>query len=461
MPSHAFPLRPKTMPAKPAQWSIGVASRRITPPLGSQMAGFDARKGTAESVHDDLHARALIFDDGSALTAFVSVEVIAVSAEFALATRQRVEQATGIPASHIFLSASHTHCGPVTINHFFNQGQPLDAAYLESLAGGIVAATLAAWKDRRPRTLKSGLVPCNGIAVNRRTQDGLPIDPSAGVILVEEQDGSTAAVAVFYACHTTVLGPNTLSITQDYPYYTLGKLKAVLGAHVEALYFNGAEGDLSIGHKSDLSAVGIVDAFRTFETAQRLGEHLADAVLVELNRLTVEQPAIEVRSATVHLPLKNYKPLAEMTIERQNALLCISSEVSGPEMLATRQRYLFARIEEYYAMLYDNLDVPEPKHLAVELSVIRLGEAIFVTLPGEIFVRIALNIRAASSYPETFFLGLTNDYIGYVPDKNATASSGYEVIASRVPWQAGIVLHDAAAELIASLKKDTEVAVHE
>ena len=116
----------------------------ITPPLGSQMAGFDARKRTAESVHDDLHARALVFDDGSTLTAFVSVEVIAVSAECPLATRERIELATGIPASHVFLSATHTHCGPVTINHFFNQGQPLDEGCLESLAGGIVAATLGA-----------------------------------------------------------------------------------------------------------------------------------------------------------------------------------------------------------------------------------------------------------------------------------------------------------------------------
>ena len=109
-----------------------------------------------------------------------------------------------------------------------------------------------------------------------------------------------------------------------------------------------------------------------------------------------------------------------MTIERENALLNISYEVSGPATLAIRQRYLFVRIEEYYTTLYEGLDVPEPKRLAVELSVIRLGETIFMTPPGEIFVRIALNIRAASTYPNTLFLGLTNYYIGYVPDENAT-----------------------------------------
>ena len=436
-------------------WKIGFAREQITPPIGGLMAGFDARKQGSVGVHDELHARALVFDDDKAQTAFVSVEVLAVSEGFATSVRARIEQATGIPASHVFLSATHTHCGPITINQFFDPGLPIDEDYLEFLAVGIVSAVERAYSGRSSRLLRIGLVECSGIAINRRTPDGLPVDPYAGVLLVEELDATAAAIAVIYACHTTVLGPDTLTNSQDFPFYTLEKLKAVLGSDVETLFFNGAEGDLSVGHKSDLSAVGFVDSFRTFATAQRLGEKLADAVLAGLGSLTYESPGIEVLTQKVPLPLKQYEPLATMTQRKEDAFRQIEGESLDAAMVVIRQRYLFAKIEEYYARLYEESSAPEPKKLMIEFASIRLGETVFLTLPGEVFVRIALAIREASPFPKTLFLGLTNNYIAYVPDSEATSASGYEVVASRVPAEAGLVLQEVAADLLKQLNVQT------
>ena len=45
------------------------------------------------------------------------------------------------------------------------------------------------------------------------------------------------------------------------------------------------------------------------------------------------------------------------------------------------------------------------------------------------------------------FVGLANDYIGYVPTREANASLGYEVVASRVTPEAAEVLIDAAVGL--------------
>ena len=434
------------------EWLIGFARIRITPPLGCEMAGFDARRGVADAVHDDLYAHALVFDDDGARTVLMSLDVIAVSAEFSLAVRRDIEQATGIPASNIFLAATHTHCGPVTVDLFY-QGQQLDVAYLQSLRRHVVAVAIAASNSKRPRTLKTGMVPVEGVAVNRRTPDGLPIDPFAGVFFIEELDGQPAAVAVIYACHTTVLGPDTLSFTQDFPFYTLAKLKSVLGQDVEALYFNGAQGDLSIGHKSNLSAVGVIDPFRTFATAQRLGESLADAVLAGLPNLAPEAPGVKVLSHEIALPLKQYEPPVAMTRAREEAGRRIDPKRMDAEMLAIRQDSLFARIEEYYAKLYEQSDAPEPKTLSIECAAILLGETAIITLPGEVFIRVALGIRAASPFAKTLFLGLTNNYIGYLPDHEATRESGYEVVASRVPAVAGDIVQQEALQLLTALQK--------
>jgi neutral ceramidase len=71
---------------------------------------------------------------------------------------------------------------------------------------------------------------------------------------------------------------DTLEISADFLYYTAKYLHRALGENVEVLFFNGAEGDISVGHKSDLSAVGVIADFRAFEKADELGNRLGHAV---------------------------------------------------------------------------------------------------------------------------------------------------------------------------------------
>ncbi len=439
----------------PAELRAGAASVIITPDLGCPLAGFDARKGVAEKVHDDLFARALVLDDGVTRVALVSVEVLGVSKPFADRVRAEVERRTGIPAAHVILTATHTHCAPVTLNHFFNQGQALDEVYLDRLASGIIASVVSAYEARKPRRLRTGFVPVEGVAVNRRTQDGLPIDDSAGVLLVEDLDGKPSAVSIFYPCHTTTLGPNTLEITADFPYYTIQNLKQKLGPEVEILYFNGAEGDLSVGHKSDLSAVGIIAPNRTFERAKELGDRLAVAVATGLSSLLPETGALRVESTEALLPLKRYASVVEMKRRREQAGERMQdAERQGlpdRDRILLKQASLFSRIEEYYALLADGL--PEPKLLNAELTAVRIGSTALLSLPGEVFVGISLSIRKRSPFARTMFLGLANDYIGYVPTKEANVSLGYEVVASRVTPEADAVLTEAAVGLLERLNQ--------
>jgi neutral ceramidase len=438
-----------------AELLIGAASEVVTPDLGCQLAGFDARKGVARKAHDDLHARALVLDDGLVTIALISVEVLAVSVSFAEQVRAAIEARTGIPAANVVIAATHTHCGPVTINHFFNQGQPLDQSYLDRLISGIVSSVEQAFSGRRPRRLRSGMARVDGVGVNRRNADGRPVDPLAGVLLVEELDGTPAALVVNYACHPTVLGPNTLEITADFPYYTIRELSRRLAPDVHILYFNGAEGDVSMGHNSGLSAVGVIAPFRTFEKAEELGVRLAGAVLAGLSGLEYEQPRIRVRTGAAFLPLKKYAPLAEMIARRKAAAAAMRhAEDSGgadEEVLSARQQSLFSRIQEYYALLYEQAGGGEPKLLQAGLTAIRIGGTALLSFPGEAFVAIGLEIRARSGFPRTLFLGLANGYIGYLPAAGADAAAGYEVVASRVTPQAHGILVAAALGLLDSL----------
>jgi hypothetical protein len=428
---------------------VGVASRIITPPLGCDLAGFDARKGVATAIHDDLFARALVLASPVQSIVIVSLDLIGISQELTNAVRRTIHASQGVAPRDIILTATHTHCGPVTIKHFFNADQPLDAKYMERLEAIIVEAIEEAFANAVPAVINAGLVPVSGVASNRRTESGRPIDPFAGVLLIESLAGEVRALLVNFPCHPTVLGPNTLEVTRDFPHYFAERVRERLGADVTPIYINGTEGDLSIGHKSYLSAVGIVAPFRTFEKAKEVGVRLAECVFAGLGSLVVEEPILGSRHAVVALPLKPYPPREEMQRKKEAALAAVTAltaDSTQADVIARRQDWLFARIEAYYSLLYAQSE-GDP-FLRVEVSGVRVGGTAIVFVPGEVFVEIGLAIRERSPFQRTMIFGLANDYIGYVPTVGQSSEWGYEVVASRVTPEASIVLEAESAALL-------------
>ena len=80
--------------------------------------------------------------------ALVSVEVLGVSR--LSPTVLRGDRAPyRIPARNIVLSATHTHCAPVTLNHFLIRGNRSMKAYLDKLAAGITHSVVRAYEARR------------------------------------------------------------------------------------------------------------------------------------------------------------------------------------------------------------------------------------------------------------------------------------------------------------------------
>src|SRR5437762_3386288 len=82
--------------------------------------------------------------------------------------------------------------------------------------------------------------------VNRRTPDGKPVDDEVGILRIDDDRGQTRAVLMNYACHPTVLGPDNLLASADFPGAAIDRIEAARGAF--ALFVNGAEGDVSVGH---------------------------------------------------------------------------------------------------------------------------------------------------------------------------------------------------------------------
>src|SRR5688572_13134382 len=128
--------------AQPAgrTFRAGAATSNVTPPLGASInGGMHDRRAT--HVHDELHARCLVLDDGTTKLAFAIVDSCMVPADVIDGAKKIVAERTGIPASHVLVSATHTHSAPTAGPAFQSDPDPAYLAFLSTrIADGIQRA---------------------------------------------------------------------------------------------------------------------------------------------------------------------------------------------------------------------------------------------------------------------------------------------------------------------------------
>lgn len=421
----------------------------ITPPLGAPLAGFAARGGPCAGVHDELYARALVLDDGRRPLVFVAVDVLALSAELVRDLRERIRRRTAIDPAGVMVSATHTHAGPITMRAFCQPDERMEPAYGERFTAAIEDAVATAWDRRAAARVGVGSGRVTGIGVNRRSPDGLPVDDEIGIVKVEDGAGRVRAVLVNFACHPTVLGPDNLLATGDFPAYMVRRVEESLGPGTFAMFVNGAEGNVSMGHSSELSAIGVITPGRTFERAEELGRRLGEAVLATLPSITCDAGlTLEAKTSTLRLPLKRYPAPAEaakaLAAAETEAAQLAADDKPWEQVAASRTRRLYASIMHYFSVETSPLD---DGHLPIEVQAARIGDALFVAAPAEIFVEIGLRLKREARHP-LYILGLTNGYMAYLPTRAAYAADGYEVVSSPVTEEAEdrLVAHVQALE---------------
>jgi len=89
-----------------------------------------------------------------------------------------------------------------------------------------------------------------------------------------------------------------------------------------------------------------------------------------------------------------------------------------------------------------------------EVQAHRINDLAVVSLPGEVFCQIGLDIRAKSPFDTTMPIGLANGYIGYIPTPVDFELGGYETWlarSSRCAPEVGAMLSDKAAALLERL----------
>ncbi len=389
-----------------AGFTAGAAAADITPDLTAMKvpsSGYGARgKKPMEGVHDPVHCKALVVSDGAGKAAIVTCDMVGISPTLRKKVLAGVA-GTGIDDHNLLMAASHTHSGPGAMLKNAIAGVVFgkyNDKLTQQTADRIAAAVKQADAAMRPAVLKVGTATAPDVTRNRRDPAGSynydtrrftpaydPNNPKNGtdpVVTVVEavgEDGKPIAALVSFATHGTVLGPDNMQLSADWPGVMQKKIEAALPGAV-ALYMNGAEGDQA--------PAMVQDNHTDLEYLDIIGGKVADAALAGLDHA---QPVAA----------------APVTAIMERRAMPPGKVVMGyhvPSFL----------IKHYF---------PE-----MALQAVRVGDVVFMAAPLELVTAIGQTMKSGARgegvrYP--IVAGLANDTLLYCATPDDFAQGGYEV----------------------------------
>jgi neutral ceramidase len=443
----------------------GAAAVDITPEPGVSLDGPISKNGPVKGIHDRLHARALVLDDGATRLAIVVCDACIVGRDVFDAAKAILSKETGLPGNRVLIAATHTHAAPRTIHM---GTAPLDDQYHELLARRIAAAVVQAEKNLAPAQAgwgsfdKPEFVRCRrhlcqpgSVGPNPFGETGErvksvagkssavigpagPVDPQVSILSVRHADGRPLAVLANFSVHYCG-GYQGGMVSADYFGCFARALEAKLDAGRDHPPFVGMMSNGTSGNTGAIERGG--KSYAPFEWMDAAGKILADQTLGVIDR-------IEHRS--------------DLTLAMQEAELKLGVRRPDPARVAWAEKVLanpsdprphvwtpiYAREALYLSKL--------PATVTLKLQAIRIGDLGIAAVPCETFAETGLAIKQKSPLAATFTIDLANGYGGYLPPPEQHRLGGYETWPARsslLEVQAEPKIRDEVLRLLREVRK--------
>ena len=180
-------------------------------------------------VHDDIHARALVLDDGQTTLALVAVDLMAYYHHDVLAVRERVQAKTGRDDLQVMVAAIHIHSGPDTYGVYGGVPQSYRTFTYEQCAEAVAQALAAL----RPAQVGFATTELHDVGGNIRVPDDpTMIDPQVAVMHVVGTDGQAIATLGNFALHADYLYRDNTLISADFPAFFYQRVEEKVGGEL-------------------------------------------------------------------------------------------------------------------------------------------------------------------------------------------------------------------------------------
>ena len=445
----------------------GAATSNITPWLGGGLVGNFGTPPPAKYVHDELHARCFVLDDGATRIALVVVDNIYISREVLDEAKRQVTEATGLPADRMLISGTHTHSSvsarwpnPLQPGKEFTEYQRFVA---HRIADGVRCAIYnlqparIAWGTAdlpgqvfcRRWLLKPGAELFNPfgepdqVKMNPGNRPDLlkpagPVDPQIAFLAIETADGRPLGLLANYSLHYVGgTGPNHISA--DYFGAFADRIQQLLGADRLDPPFVGAMSNGTSGNINNNDYSKPRQKRERYEQIRLVADQCAQAVVEQYRKLTWHDRApLAMRQRELELAVRKPTPAQ---LEHARGVL------ADPD-----RRDQFPHERSYAARAIQQLEAPEA--IRVLLQSVRIGQLGIFAIPFEVFSEIGLELKARSPFQPSFTIELANGGYGYLPTPEQHKLGGYETWlgTNKVEEQASVKIVDALLEMAAELK---------
>jgi hypothetical protein len=453
----------------------GAATSNITPSIGADPSNRSSRP-PATHVHDELHARCLVLDDGQAKLALVVCDLRHMSAEVAAGAKQIIQKTTGIPPQCVLISATHTHTSSGAKLEE-RDGEPYydyNAFLTRRIADGVLRAVnnlesaRIGWGTAEEPTqvfnrrwfLMAGRGPIYGAHDNIEQVDtnpgytGLlrpagPVDPQITFLSVQSTAGKPIALLASYGLHYVGgIAPNTISA--DYFAMFADRVGELLGADRRqdppfvGIMANGTSGDvnnLARYSDEDLAKRGPqpTKRYQPYEKAREVANLCAEKVVQA-------HPTLEWRD---HVKLSSLQ--RTLTFERRYPT---KEEVEWAEAVKAKKikPMSTSRYSTYSTVLaYASPEMPPTIDVVVQTH--RIGDLAVAAMPFEVFAEIGLELKQRSPIQPLINISIANGSHGYLPTPDQHRLGGYEtwIGVNKVQLDASVKMVHALVEMLGEL----------
>ena len=427
--------------AKPV-FQAGAATSNITPPLGELIVG-GWKPIPATNIHDELHARCLVLDDGKVKLAIVLCDNVGIPAEVYDLAKKQLLEANGLPAAHLLMAATHTHSATTARGPLKTFSEPVLTDYQKFVAHRISDGVRRALAQLEPARIGWGKIDEPSEVFNRRwyvTDSSLlgnpfggidqvrmnpprgsskldrpagPTDPEVSFISVQSLDGRPIALLANYSLHY-VGGVRSGEVSADYFGYFAKYIEQKLGATDQSPPFVGI---LSNGTSGDVNNINFpaksARKYERYEKMQEVAQKVATRVFQAHQKIKFRD-WVPLHASSASLTLKTRQPTPEMLDHFKQVK---ASTDDDPRTRHSREQIYADRIEKIRQA---------PQQVTVQLQALRIGDLGIAAIPFETFTETGLELKDRSPFGQTFTIELANGSYGYLPTPEQHRLGGYE-----------------------------------
>jgi hypothetical protein len=465
---------------------FGLGKFSITPKLGTRLIG-QPEQLESDGKYTDLFARALYLKSIENDILFVSCDLLFLTKEIVDYLRIQIAKETSVKFENIIIHTTHTHAGPA-VTPLFNESN-VDQEESQKIYNGIIASAVQSYRTIKKCHIGFGRSYRNDLAFNRRyvMRDGSvelhphkddpnilqaegPSDPEINILVVQDEQKRVVGMLANFSCHLTSLERSNRKFSADFPAFAEEELQRHFNNNdFIMLYMNGPCGNVCQVNveNRETREVGI-------EHTKKMGKMFSESILQALDNVEFidDDASIKTLYREIQIPIrtisenmlaeaketikqfegKNFrvKNLSEYGIESHKNDSVISTRklletefwqnVSAHELLQLHERY------------------KKDNRVVVPLTIVAIGQNLIATIPAELFVEFALQIknRYRGSYSHVLVFELTNGWVGYVPTKKAfqPENGGYEVQllnSSKLCEDAGTIITNTIFQMVNEL----------